>query len=93
MSSTSRSAGFAFAFKNDILTFGGSAQSTSIIAVPSFMVLWMRLAVAALDTNAVITMPPVALAVMAGNLFGSIGRNELRLGSNLFVLVGANRAP
>jgi hypothetical protein len=43
-----------------------------MIAVPNFMLLWMRLAVTALDTNVFISMPSVALAAIASNLAGSV---------------------
>ena len=49
-----------------MLTRGGTAKSTSRYAVPSFMVLWIRLAVAALVISAETNTPPlVAFAAMA----------------------------
>src|SRR5258705_4139180 len=68
-SSTSRRASsFSAAFRliKFILTRGGTAKSTSSIAVPNFMLAWIRFAVTALVTRAVINIPPfVAFAATA----------------------------
>src|SRR6266702_8945214 len=57
---------FALRLRNFILTRGGMAKSTSRYAVPIFIVLWMRFAVAALVMSADTNTPLLAaLAAIA----------------------------
>jgi hypothetical protein len=52
--------------------YGAGVKSTSIVVVPSFMLLRLRWASAALETTAPIDIAPVALAVIASGLPGSV---------------------
>jgi hypothetical protein len=65
------------ALTNFILTLGGTAKSTSRIAVPNFMLLCIRLVVTALLISALANIPPLgALAAIAVTLTKSVSPLE-----------------